>query len=248
MSDLLDRILSTFPANDDVGVPLLANVILVLSGLDYDTSSITDGLFLEGPDTDQYVGPGLIDQVYPNNISQGDVDDFLMSPGFKGIVEGEITVTGVDGNTQVTFNPTLPFAALTEYIINLTSITTSGLDDIDGYVTFSFETGSGSIEEVPSSVSSSVLADTFTDQELSDTSVALSVVKTTPVDHSVEQSVDLREIVIEFNKAVDPASIHQATVEVEGLPATDHPNATITSSGSIAKTLELSGNILRIKI
>ena len=81
-SDLLSRVLDTFPADSDTGVPLLSNITVTLSGLDYDIQTLKDGLFLEGPDTDQYIGPGIIDQVFPNNISQGDIDDFLKSPGF----------------------------------------------------------------------------------------------------------------------------------------------------------------------
>lgn len=253
-SSLIDLVLDNFPANNDTGVSLLSNITITLSGLDYDEDTLLEGFFLEGPDTDQFVGPGIIDQVYPNNISQGDIDDFLESPGFTGIVQGTTTVTGVSGNTLVTFNPTLPLAALTDYTAYLAEVTTSGVvpihtpDTISGIVTWAFQTGTGSIETVPSSVSSSVLADTFTEQSLSDVQTPLSVVGTTPTDHSIEQAPDdTREIVIEFNKALDP-NIADANVSVKALEATDHPGIDITANGELAKGLTVDGNLLRIRI
>lgn len=252
--NLIDLILDTFPANSDTGVPLLSDITITLSGLDYDEDTLLDGFFLEGPDTDQFIGPGIIDQVYPNSISQGDIDDFLESPGYTGIVAGTTTVSGISGNTVVTFNPTLPLAALTDYRAYLAEVTTSGIvpihtpDTVSGIVTWVFQTGTGSIETIPSSVSSSVLADTFIQQNLSDIETALKVVSTTPIDHSVEHSPDgTREIVVEFNKALNP-NIADANVTVKALPATDHPEVTVTANGDLAKRLVVEGNLLRIKI
>lgn len=249
MSDLSDLILDFFPNNGDVGVPLLSDITLTLSGENYDTNSIVEGLFVEGPDTDQLVGPGLLSQVHPDNISQGDFDDFLQSPGYLGIVQGTTTVTGIDGNTVVTFNPTLPMAALTLYRVNLTGVTTSGEDTIDGFVTWSFTTGSGSITELPSDVSTSVLSASIV--EASQVGLAgaipLRVTKVSPLDHSVENPTSLEEIVIDFNKPIDVNSI-AGNLSVKTVPATDHPSAQTNSLGDLAIVTIVEGNRLRIKL
>jgi hypothetical protein len=254
MSDLLDLIIDTFPANNDVGVPLLSNITITLSGLDYDATSLQEGLFVEGPDTDQYVGPGLIEQVFPNNISQGELDDFLESPGYLGIVGGTVTVSGhfADAevsydHTVVTFDPILPMQALTEYIVNLTSVTTVSGVDYDGFVSFSFTTGSGSIEEVPASVSTSVLS-AATPEAVAPSTADLQVVSTTPDDRSVENPTDLQEITVEFNKQLDPTSVANASITVKTIPATDHPNANVQTAGDLAKVVEVDGNKMKIKI
>lgn len=247
MSDLSVRIKDTYPANGDEGVPLRVDLTITLSGLDYDNDSLKEGLFVEGPDTDQYVGPGLLELKYPNNISQGDIDDFLQSPGYAGIVEGEVTTSGIAGDTVVTFSPTLPMAPLTEYRVNLTGVTTSGLVDIDGFVTLSFITGSGSIEEIPSDVSSSVLSASLSEAGALSADGEFSVLSSNPADNSIDISVDTDEIVINFNKPIDPTSV-TGNVQVKTVPVTDHPNATTRSQGDLAVTTEVEGNKLKIKI
>jgi len=249
MSALTDLIKDTFPANDDTGVPLQSNLTITLSGLDYDEDSLIEGMFVEGPDTDQFVGPGQLGLVIPDNVSQGDIDDFLQSAGYQGIVQGTVTVSGVGGDTVVTFDPTLPLAPSIEYRVNLTGVlnaaTTSG---IDGFATFSFTTGTGSIEEVPSTVSSSVLSGAAISESGSiDPSSPLQVVSISPADHSVENSKNLREIVVKFNKPIDPSSV-DGNVEVTTVPQTDHPNASTNSQGDIAVTTEVTGNTLTIKV
>ena len=80
MANLLDIIQDTFPADADVGVPLLSQ-ITVLFDREMDEVSLDESFFVEGPDTDQFVGPGLAFLEFPNNTSQGDINDFLKSPG-----------------------------------------------------------------------------------------------------------------------------------------------------------------------
>lgn len=252
MSDLLDRIIDSFPANNDVGVPLKSDITITLSGLDYDEDSLFEGLFLEGPDTDQFVGPGLQFQTYPANVSQNDttnlnVDDFLQSPGYKGLVVGDYQISR-NINTVITFTPHNPLAALTEYTVYLHSVTTSSLADIDGFVSFSFETGSGSIEEVSSTISTSILNVTRSISVLDTTGTPLQVVKMTPSDRSVQNSTDLRQIIIEFNKAIDPTSVTNDTVNIIASAITDHPALSIQAQGELVKSVEVNGALLIINI
>lgn len=251
MSILSDLVKDTFPANGNDSVPLLSNPTITLSGLDYDDDSLTEGMFVEGPDTDQFIGPGQIGLKSPQNISQGDIDDFFQSPGYQGIVQGEVTVSGIAGDTVVTFNPDLPFAASTEYRVNMTSILTgTTLSGLDGFVTFAFTTGTGSIEELPADISTSPLSAAVTEAAavgLSEAATSFEVTTASPVDHSVQNPVELREINIDFNKPINSASV-AGNVEVKTVPATDHPNASTRSLGDLAISTEVIGNRLKIKI
>jgi hypothetical protein len=246
MSALSDRVKDTFPANGDVGVPLLSNISVTLSGLDYNTTSLTDGLFVEGPDTDQFVGEGLACLLTPENVSQGNIDDFLQSPGYAGIAQGVTTVTGIAGDTHVIFDPTLPLAPLVEYRLNLTSVTTISGVAVDGFVTFAFTAGSGSIQELPTEISTSPLA-AATPETGTGAVGPFAVTTAAPLDHSVQNPTDMREIVIDFNKSIDPDSV-AGNVIVKTVPATDHPNAVTASLGDIAVSTEVLGNRLKIKI
>ena len=246
---LLDRIEDTFPANDDVGVPLLSTITITFDRL-MDESDLNDNFFVEGPDTDQFVGPGLALLEFPNNTSQGEVDDFLRSPGYRGIVQGATTFTTISGSpdkTLLTFTPTQPLYPLTEYTIMISdSLDASGITH-SGMVTLDFQTGSGSIEEIPTETSSSILKTTAQPGILS-TSGALQVVSTTPADHSVEQDPkELTDIIIEFNKELDPATV-TGNVSVLAEVATDHPNANAVANGALAKVVTVSGRKITVSI
>lgn len=246
MSALLDRILDTFPATDDTGVPLRSVITITLSGLNYDEDSLTEGFFLEGADTDQFVGPSMVSLKFPDNVSQNDFDDFFESPGRKGIAKGVVTTSGIAGNIVLSFTPTLPLAATVDYIANLTGVLElDGITEVSGFVSIPFTTGSGSIEEIPTETSSSVLSLAAT-TVTSSTDLAIS--NTSPIDHSIENDIELEEIMVEFNKDLDPTSISAENIIVESVPAVDHPNLSVTSSENIAKQIEIIGNFLKIKI
>lgn len=245
MAQLIDLITDTFPASNDTGVPLITTVKYVLQGTNYDEDSLVEGLFIEGPDTDQYTGPDFNLLAYPNNVSQGEIDDFLQSPGYQGLVGGTVTVSGVGGNTEVRFNATRPLAALTEYKMYLNSVLESdGITEVDGIVTVTFETGTGSIEEVPTTTSTSVLQQTTN----SSSSTSLEVSSVTPSDRSVENPIDLDEIVIEFNKEIDANSVDSDMISVTTKPATDHPYANVNYQGNLAKVIEVDGKKIIVKI
>lgn len=246
---LLDRIEDTFPANNDVGVPLLTTITITFDRL-MDETDLNDHFFVEGPDTDQFVGPGLTLLEFPNNTSQGEADDFLRSPGYAGIMEGAttfLTISGSPDKTQLIFTPDQPLAPLTQYTAMLSDVMDASGITHTGIITFTFQTGSGSIEEVPTSVSSSILKTTAQPGILS-TSGALQIVSTTPADHSIDQAVDLTEIIVEFNKDLDPATVTPAKVTVTAEKATDHPNASATANGELAKAVSVSGTKLTITI
>jgi len=248
MSNLVDVIVDHFPPVDGTNIPL-GSQITVTFNREMDTDRLQEDFFIEGPDTDQFVGPGQVELKFPQNISQGDLDDFLRSPGYTGIVEGSFefeTVSGV--STKLIFTPTRPLAATHDYKVYVSDTLDADGNDITGMVYWEFQTGTGSIEELPSTISTSVLAATPQAQALATDLSALQVVKTTPSDHDIEQSVDLAEIVVEFNKEIDPASVDADSIIVQALPATDHPKADVSAAGDLAKSVEVDGNKLKIKI
>lgn len=250
MADLIDQIIDTFPANDDVGVPLRAAVTIKLTGVDYDLDSLIEGTFLEGPDTDQFIGPGQISLSYPNNVSQGDIDDFFESPGRKGIVPTVVTAEEVDGgtNTLVSVISNLPFAASLLYTLTMGDMLASdGVTPYDGFATFSFTTGSGSIEEVPASVSTSPIRDlSSTVPSISPELLAISQIF--PEANSIE--VDSREsiITVTFDKDIDIASLVEDEIIVAIEPTSDHPSVVFEPLSNAVKVITINGNVMTIRV
>jgi hypothetical protein len=249
------------PANGSPSLPLdQTSGIWMEFDQPIDVVGFTENFFLEGPDTDQYIGPGMLELTSPDNISQGDVDNFLRSPGYKGIAEGTFSPTsGVA--SKIYFNPAHGLAPVTDYVAHLLGVYDFPIDgdpnnpDPTNWATASgfnwtFQTGTGSIQQLPSNLSTSVLAELVQHGWVATPSPvgALKVVKVSPEDHSVENDVHLEEIVIDFNKAIDPMSVTPTSIYVETLPVTDHPSAPVFAQGEIMTTLEVSGCQIKIKL
>jgi len=230
------------PPNGSVGVPLSSTIIINFSCL-MDEDSLEEQFFVEGPDTDQFVGSGVAEfHTYPDNVSQG--DDFLESPGYAGIVQGTIVITTVSGKSVLTFTPTNPMAALTLYTAHLPEADDSGGTNYTGHITFSWTTGSGSIEVLPDTASTSVLTSLVSSLS---SLTALEVVKTIPEDLSADNEITLETIEIEFNKYIHPASLAD-NITVKTYSATDHPSATATAIGDLATAVTVEGKKIKIRI
>jgi len=247
------------PANGDVGVPL-GSTITVTFDREMDTGRLKEDFFIEGPDTDQWIGPGLLELKDPSNISQGDLDDFLKSPGYRGIVQGsfEFKVIDVNGNevttgsagarTKLIFTPAQPLYPMISYTAHIVETLDSTGTVWPGYAGFNFESGSGSIQELPASVSSSILSSGASPSTTAATTTGMTVLSSNPVDFSIENTADLSEITINFNKDIDAATVTQNNVIVETAKASDHPNLVATAKGKLAKQLIVNGKTLTIKI
>jgi hypothetical protein len=247
-----DLIVDYFPANEDVSVPLLST-IYVLFDREMDEDFMEETIFVNGPDTDQFVGVDLDLLEDPANISQG--DDFLTSPGFKGLVLGTVTYQKIDMTdedtevlvapyrTKYIFTPSHALAALTEYTVHIPEAKDLDGTTYEGYTTFSWTTGSGSIQVLPSSGSTSVLGKTGgTD------TTELTITKTTPADNSVQVKTDTQEIIIEFSTKIDSDTVTIDKFTITAEPATDHPNAAISYKEELIKTLEVVENKVIISI
>ena len=248
MTNLVDIIVDHFPPVSGTNIPLLSQITITFNR-EMNTDRLREDFFLEGPDTDQFIGPGQSELRFPDNVSQGYLDDFLRSPGYAGIVEGELefeTVSGV--STKLIFTPSRPLAPLFDYKAYISETKDIDDNDIEGIVYWNFQTGSGSIQELPSTISTSVLAAAPQAQALASNLASLEVVSTSPSNHDVQESTRLPEIVVEFNKDIDPASVDPDTIIIRTFPATDHPQAVVKPARDLAKSVEVIGKQLRIKI
>jgi len=260
---LPEIIVSYSPANGDVGIPL-GDSVTILFDRAMNTERLKEDFFIEGPDTDQWIGPGLMELKDPANVSQGDLDDFLKSPGYRGIVQGSfefkaISLTDVTVEvdpatdpyrTKLIFTPTRPFAPLITYTVNLVETLDATGTSWPGYVGFSFESGSGSITQLPASISSSILASGATPSTVAATSdgTGLKMLSSSPIDFSINNASDLTEITINFDKDLDATTITQDNVIVETFLASDHPGLAGTAKGKLAKQLVVNGKTLTIRI
>ena len=259
VTTLPEIIVDYTPANGDVGVPL-GSMVTVTFDREMDTGRLKEDFFIEGPDTDQWIGPGLMELKDPTNISQGDLDNFLKSPGYRGIVQGSYefkvidvngteVVTGTAGaRTKLLFSPTQPFYPLIPYTVHIVETLDSTGTVWPGYAGFTFESGSGSIQQLPSTISSSILSTGAAPSTTATTGVGMKILSSVPADLSIGSSSDLSEIVINFDKDLDASTITQSSVTVEALTASDHPNLVATAKGKLAKELIVSGKTLTIKI
>ena len=261
MATILSEIVKDyFPANGDVGVPL-ATVITMTFDRVMDTGRLKEDFFIEGPDTDQWIGPGLMELKDPANISQGDLDNFLKSPGYRGIVQGsfefkiidlngnEVAADNADARTKLFFTPDQPLYPLITYSVHVTETLDATGTAWPGYIGFSFESGSGAIEQLPASISSSVLSSGLSPSTIeASTTTGMKILSSSPVDFSINNSSDLSEIVINFDKDLDAATVTQDRVTVETSVASDHPSLVASAKGKLAKQLIVSGKTLTIKI
>jgi hypothetical protein len=136
---------SIHPGTNAVGV-ILADQIWVIFDREIDEQSVNEGnFFVEGPDTDTFIGPDL--NLNIPNVSEG--GDPLESPGYKGIVQGKITFERInlldmdpytgpedttgDGalwRTKLVFTPDQRLQALTQYTVYISGDEDT-LDDLD---------------------------------------------------------------------------------------------------------------------
>jgi len=147
------------------------------------------------------------------------------------------------------FTATQPLYPLVTYTVHLVETLDVLGTSWPGYVGFTFESGSGSIEQLPSSISSSILSSGLSPSAVTvSEGTGLKVLSTTPVDFSINNSSDLSQIVINFDKDLDAATVTQDRIIVEASAASDHPNLVATAKGKLAKQLVVSGKTLTIKI
>jgi hypothetical protein len=113
--------------------------------------------------------------------------------------------------------------------------------------TFSFTTGTGSIESVPLTASTSIIGSAT---DLTSEANALTVTSMTPVDGATHQAFSGRQILLTFSETLDASTITDANVTVTAYPVSgDFVSA--ASAGEpkeLVKKLTVNGNILTIDL
>lgn len=128
-------IVAVNPASGATSVPTNVSIYVIFNQ-EIDTYRLKNGgVFLEGPDESKSIGPGFLDLKPPMT----DEDEFLSSPGLKGIKECTYQFLRVDGSgntvnyydygetgdagqiyrTKVVLTPKEPLASLTLYTIHI---------------------------------------------------------------------------------------------------------------------------------
>ena len=136
------------PTASGLGI-ITSDQIWVLFDREIDETTIAGGnFFITGPDFDTWSGPDL--QLFLDRESLGDEEEILQSPGFLGLVQGEITFERIslssDGTvvttedtvgsghlyrTKAIFTPTNRLQANTEYRVYLSGDEDTG-DTLQG--------------------------------------------------------------------------------------------------------------------
>lgn len=108
---------------------------------------------------------------------------------------------------------------------------------------FSFTTGTGNIEEVPETASTSVLGG---ESSLSSEATPLTVVSMDPEDGATHQPLSKTRIQIEFSGNLDPTTVTQDTVTVLAYPVSGRYAG--AEPNELMKKLTVSGPILMIEL
>ena len=122
---------SVYPSNGATGIPIGATVFAIFDQ-EIDPEKVEGAFFVIGPDHSLWTGP---DQVRWNKLLTPEPQEFLDSPGYHGIVQGEWSVEKIDddGNSvsapsyspgggyrsKAIFTPTNFMAALTDFTVFL---------------------------------------------------------------------------------------------------------------------------------
>lgn len=125
-----------------------------------------------------------------------------------------------------------------------------GTDYLASSYTFNFSTGSGSIVEVPSTASTSIIG---TESALTSAATALTVVSMSPEDGAVHQSSkNSREIKVKFSGALNSTTVTDGAVTVLAYPVSGHFNTSMGTNSSepveLHKKLSVSGDTLTIEL
>jgi hypothetical protein len=120
-------IVEVYPANNAQGI-VLSDTIHIIFDQEIDLTTVS--LFIEGPETDRWSGPDIAHWDNPTTTSD---DNILDSPGYDGIVPGELSFVKVDTSgddvsgvydytgggsawrTKAVFTPSRPLAPNVEY-------------------------------------------------------------------------------------------------------------------------------------
>ena len=212
----------------------------------------------------------VFDAVKGSNLGDGNA---FFSGGYTGTIEDQynvrITVAGEAGDAEMVWWKTsaplvlreLDAREASQVLDNGISVRFSGdfvvndefhvvvepADRMQSTYTWTFETGSGSITTVPSSVIGSTTITGVTGQT---GTTAFTVLSVTPVAHGTNLDPDDCSIItVRFSGDIDPDTITDAVVEIWSEPVNGiFDGNSIVYNGVLAKVLEVDGDTLTIRI
>lgn len=129
ITDIIDLI---HPAASGVDV-ILSDTVWILFDREMDEESLSQNIFITGPDFDSHTGPDHA--VWLDTATAGDEEEILQSPGFHGIVDGEFSfqrisltslsevatedtvASGILYRTKAIFTPTHQFSPSIQYTV-----------------------------------------------------------------------------------------------------------------------------------
>jgi hypothetical protein len=115
-----------------------------------------------------------------------------------------------------------------------------------GHLSWGFTTGTGSVEALPSTSSTSVISYLY--QQASTSLTPLSVSSTVPENHDAQIDIDLSSITITFNKEIDSDTVTDDVVTIVTEIASSHPSLGAIARGEISKRMTVSGRTITITL
>lgn len=245
------QIESVHPLDASLGLPLQTQIHVVFNQL-MDEATITTSTFLiSGPDESTWSGPDLQlwDQVPPEEIlSTTTGEDFI-----EGAISFSQEMIGGNPVTKAVFTPTTPLRADTKYVIYLagdegldpdvaTPITALDSTKLVGTYVWNFSTGSGSVQEVPTTSSSDVSAPP---QVSSAVAEEFLLSTTIPTDQATNLDISTDTITLNFNTEVDATTVDSA---ISIVADSVNGDMTIPSAGTVTFTSNTVGKVVTLTL
>lgn len=114
---------------------------------------------------------------------------------------------------------------------------------LDDSYTFSFDTGTGSIQKVPETASTSVIGSTTS---LTDDTEYLEIVDVDPEDGATHMPLNTRTVSVKFSEDIDPTTVTQESVTVYSYPVSGRYDGKEVKE--LVKKLTVNGDELIIEI
>lgn len=168
-----------------------------------------------------------------------DSDSTLIYGPLKTRQAGTVLVDGV----------TISFGEGTYTVGDRFSVVVAPPEVFEGNLVWTFQTGSGSIKVIPSTVSTTLTGAPITSPTTTTSTSAFSVSSTSPTNQATNQTLPVADldVTVTFNKTIDGTTVlaNRVTVETEAVNGDD---SSITHSGVLTTILGTSGAVLTITI
>jgi hypothetical protein len=137
------------------------------------------------------------------------------------------------------------FGGVGSYVLNdLFTCVVKKQDPYTGTYIWSFTTGSGSIQTIPDSTSTSIIGQSV---PLTALTPGLQILNLTPVDRATNLPVSTKQIIVEFNNDIDTTTVTSDRIKIVGYPV-DGDEIRLFEAREIFKDITVSGKKIIIDI